>query len=660
MAEKRVKRKYCVEDLAQAVEDVKSKRRSIREASSFHKIPRATLAEKVAKGIIVPTRYGPQGILSDAEEECLINYIIKSNRRAYPTTRDDVLNWVEGILKKEVKEGCRRKRPTGCVNFRPGKTWWKLFRARHPEVFIMSPVFLSKAKRVVTETSVHQWFSAVREYLCEEKCADVLSDPSRNFYMDEVCFSISPTTGKVNSISGAPDPYLAWLSAQLKTITVLAVVAADGKVPSPVVVFPGKILSNKIIENRPLHLDCSLGLSNSGCMTVEILTDYLLNTFDPWLVRNNITKPVILWTDWHETRVSYYLAKELQERQIIMYGLPLGTKPFLQPLHVSVFAQLEIAWEINASKWCKENQKEKLDCKTFLCNFLPLYYEICTPDIIKASFKTSGIHPFDSTAPDYSMLDSKKYITQVKTECKTINKGEMSGRGGVVSGQGGVVSGRGGVVSSRGGVVSSRGGVVSGQGGVVSGRGRVVSSRGGVVSGQGGVVSGRGRVVSSRGGVVSGQGGVVSGRGRVVSGRGRVVSGREEWCPAEEEWCPAEEEWCPAEEEWCLAKEEWCPAEESGVWQRKSGVRQRKSGVWQRKSGVRQRKSGVWQRKSGVRQRKSGVQQRRSGVWPRRSGVRQRKSGVWQRKSGVRQRKSGVWQRRRVVSGRGRVVSGRG
>ena len=52
--------------------------------------------------------------------------------------------------------------------------------------------------------------------------------------------------------------------------------------------------------SKELHY--SAGKSNSGWITQQILYEYLCNTVDKWLTKNKIKRPVILFSDYHETR----------------------------------------------------------------------------------------------------------------------------------------------------------------------------------------------------------------------------------------------------------------------------------------------------------------------------------------------------------------------
>ena len=80
----------------------------------------------------------------------------------------------------------------------------------------------------------------------------------------------------------------------------------------------------------------------------------MLNTFDTWLDDNHVERPVIVFTDWHETRCNRYLSQALDAKQIILIGLLPNTTHILQPIDVSVFGPLKIQWRKATMKYMRD------------------------------------------------------------------------------------------------------------------------------------------------------------------------------------------------------------------------------------------------------------------------------------------------------------------
>ena len=83
----------------------------------------------------------------------------------------------------------------------------------------------------------------------------------------------------------------------------------------------------------------------------------LCNTVDKWLTKNKIKRPVILFSDYHETRNNYHLASRLTELGIVLICLLPNSTHILQPLDVSVFRPLKVEWRKVMSDLIRVNKK---------------------------------------------------------------------------------------------------------------------------------------------------------------------------------------------------------------------------------------------------------------------------------------------------------------
>ena len=149
-----------------------------------------------------------------------------------------------------------------------------------------------------------------------------------------------------------------------------------------------------------------VGKSEKGWITFETLYEYFVNCFSKWLTANNIQRPVIVWTDWHETRCNYFLAKRLTELGIIMIGLLPNTMHLLQPLDVSVFGPMKRAWGNTARAYTDKNPDEIISTANFAKIFIPFYYRTMKVDNIKSGFRKCGLFPFSEDSPDYTKLEA--------------------------------------------------------------------------------------------------------------------------------------------------------------------------------------------------------------------------------------------------------------
>ena len=171
------------------------------------------------------------------------------------------------------------------------------------------------------------------------------------------------------------------------------------------IIYPRKRIERQMcdVPDQPYFI---AGKSEKGWITFETLFEYLVNGFSDWLSENNITRPVLVFCDWHETRANYFLAERLTSLGIVLIGLLPNTSHILQPLDVAVFGPMKRRWEQTASEWRRNHPDNELRPRNFASVFLPFYNEILKKENIISGFWRCGIHPFDSDQPDYSKLEA--------------------------------------------------------------------------------------------------------------------------------------------------------------------------------------------------------------------------------------------------------------
>ena len=88
--------KWSIQDLQAAVNDVHDKKISIA-----HGIPKSTLYDYAVGKIEVGSCCGPDTVLTVAEEEKIVEYIMHMSRIGYGRTKEYVANIVKDILEKD-------------------------------------------------------------------------------------------------------------------------------------------------------------------------------------------------------------------------------------------------------------------------------------------------------------------------------------------------------------------------------------------------------------------------------------------------------------------------------------------------------------------------------------------------------------------------------
>lgn len=145
-------------------------------------------------------------------------------------------------------------------------------------------------------------------------------------------------------------------------------------------------------------------------MTSESFYEYITNVFHPWVVKNNVPLPVILFLDEHSSHINLPLTKFCRDKGIILTALLPNSTHRLQPLDVAVFHPLKNTWRNQVQRWRVDNNGERLRREDFAKQVDKCISEAVTVNIIKNGFRSCGLYPFNPDNIDYSKL-----LTEIKT-----------------------------------------------------------------------------------------------------------------------------------------------------------------------------------------------------------------------------------------------------
>lgn len=145
-------------------------------------------------------------------------------------------------------------------------------------------------------------------------------------------------------------------SSEKESVSVLVTVSAAGETLPEMVILPYKRIPANLLGKLPdPSADIAYGRSDNGWMTATVLYEYLANSFNKWVEENDRKKPVILFTDLHESRLDFHVLQYLRSMEILLIGLPPNTTHLMQPLDVSVFGPLKADWTTTAQAWQREH-----------------------------------------------------------------------------------------------------------------------------------------------------------------------------------------------------------------------------------------------------------------------------------------------------------------
>ena len=272
---------------------------------------------------------------------------------------------------------------------------------RHPEISQPVAEGISKSRAVVTEQALRLWFKDLKLHLEKEKCVDILDDPSRIFNGDEIAFQLCPRTGKVLCPKKWKNVYEVNVGQEKETITVLLFISAEGKVLPPLIVYPYVRLPAAIADSVPQ--EWVIG-SPSGWMRSETFFEYMANSFNDWLITNNIKNPILCLLDGHKSHLTMQLSEFCSANGIILYSLLPNSTHIIQRADVNVFKPLKSNWRKTVLEW--KSEPDNFNKSLTKENFAPLVKMTLDKGDLQSSvingFRACGLYPYDPNNVDYS------------------------------------------------------------------------------------------------------------------------------------------------------------------------------------------------------------------------------------------------------------------
>lgn len=152
-------------------------------------------------------------------------------------------------------------------------------------------------------------------------------------------------------------------------------------------------------------LDLRLGRSPSGWMCGGTFYEYMTNVFNPWLIQQNIKKPILFYLDGHRSHLTLHLSNFCAANGIEIIALYPNSTHILQPMDLSVFRPLKSYWKKAVNNWKLEHLGQNLKKEHFAA-VLKTALQSISKDSIKHGFRTGGLQPFGPAYEDFSKIKS--------------------------------------------------------------------------------------------------------------------------------------------------------------------------------------------------------------------------------------------------------------
>ncbi|KAF4518446.1 hypothetical protein B566_EDAN002100 [Ephemera danica] len=393
------KRKYSAIDLEKAICAVETKKMTFNLASKKFNIPKATLSRKarhkVPPGICEP---GRKPILGQECELQIYQHCLKLIQSNFKLNKSDILDMVEKIVKRDGLQ-------CPFTFDRPGRKWYDCFMRRHPDLKQkMSEHKATERKTIVpteeddedeiTKELIEEWFELLHEDLSKGKQENILNEPYKIFNAVEVTFSVEQVLSG-NYVNEREEKVV----PNTKTVSVMFNYSASGEWAPIMSTFRAPKLSKEIQESLPPGYYATT--SSSGLMQGPTFITYLKFFYqycvqNGFLVDGDASKKVLLFVAGIKSQITLEASYFSEKHNIILYRFVPEAMDIMQPADLGVLSALEASWKLI----CNQNLSTgvgKISNKSF-ARILKLAFEAVPIDVLKKSFKDTGLYPLNVLA----------------------------------------------------------------------------------------------------------------------------------------------------------------------------------------------------------------------------------------------------------------------
>lgn len=107
-------------------------------------------------------------------------------------------------------------------------------------------------------------------------------------------------------------------------------------------------------------------------MNGDVFFEWMANHFIPYLEKEKVEFPIILFVDGHRSHLTMHLSELCEAKGVILVALHPNCTHMLQPADVSVFAPLKKGWQAHVREW-KFNNDYRQVVKSY---FAPILQDI--------------------------------------------------------------------------------------------------------------------------------------------------------------------------------------------------------------------------------------------------------------------------------------------
>ncbi|XP_012722624.2 uncharacterized protein si:rp71-1d10.8 [Fundulus heteroclitus] len=324
---RRKKKKWTEEAMERALTEVKSGRRTVRQAAKEFAVPKSSLGDRVSGRVAPGSRSGPARLITSADEKLLVEFSLYVSEHGFPLTKQQVVSFASSLYKRQHRRVAFSKL---------GQTWWLNFRRRQEKNIAIQPADGAARGRTacVRKEALDQFFRLLSTVVDAHGLGN---SPGRIYSCSETGYQLGRRKAGLSAAAAGPGHKPAAAAGCRDHVSVLACFNAAGEDIPPFIVYskayPGGVCYKTRGPPNALY-----GWSDSGCVSSELFKKWFLKHF---LVHAPKERPLLLIFDGHKAPVSLEVVESAREGAVVLLCLPPHCSHVLQPLDAGLSAALK-------------------------------------------------------------------------------------------------------------------------------------------------------------------------------------------------------------------------------------------------------------------------------------------------------------------------------
>jgi hypothetical protein len=354
---------------------------SIRKAVAVYNVPRTTLQDRKNGRQPQLGSRSKTRLLSDYEEEILVNWIHSMEQRGYPPFLIDIRRMAEVVLTR--RDASIPPKPIG-------KHWVYRWIKAHPDLDprLVRTLDSQRAKNEDPKI-IKEWFQLVRDTQLEY---GILDDDTYNF--DETGFAMGMATAGSSKVATTASVGRATViqPGSRKWTTTVECVDGCGRTIPPFIIIEGKVhLETWYRDNPDLPPNWKIAISENGWTNNELGLEWIKH-FDTHTKSRVVGTHRLLILDGHGSHATPEFDQYCAENRIITLCMPPHTSHVLQPLDVACFSPLKKAYNQLVLDLARQGIFH-VDKTDFLAMYSKARMTVFSEQNIKSGFRATGLIP---------------------------------------------------------------------------------------------------------------------------------------------------------------------------------------------------------------------------------------------------------------------------